>query len=176
MGTGWYRPGAIPDRLVFLLTFHKFPRSTLMASLLHALRAIEWAKLPPWLSVIAVISTAYFATRAGRKQRRIALFDRRLEVFDAALELIGTVIRTGKVKSDDFQKFLWKKRECDLLFNSGISTYLNELSRKAREVYALEGAVDEIPKRDRREALLWFSEQGDVTRKKFSKYIAFREA
>ena len=150
-----------------------------MDSLLHALRTIDWAKLPPWLSITG-IGIAYFGNRAVGKQRRIerrlVLVDRRMEVFNAALDLIGTVMTTGRVEIDEFQKFLWKKRESGLLFNSRIAKHLNELSRKAREVYALEGAVDEIPKRERKEALLWFSEQGDVTRKKFSKYIAFREA
>jgi len=82
-----------------------------MDSLLHALRTIDWAKLPPWLSITG-IGIAYFGNRAVGKQRRIerrlVLVDRRMEVFNAALDLIGTVMTTGRVEIDEFQKFLWK--------------------------------------------------------------------
>ncbi len=122
--------------------------------------------------------TAYIAWQQyknNKNQFRLALLDRRSKVFNATGELIATVLSEGKVANRDLTKFLWETRETEFLFGSDIAAYLHELYGKAAEIYGLENAVDEEPRKQRVRALMWFSGQGDEAKKKFGEYMAFRD-
>jgi hypothetical protein len=75
----------------------------------------------------------------------------------------------------DLKEFLWDTKESEFLFGSDIKAYLHELYGKASDVYALENPVDDEQRSLRKETLKWFSGQGDELKKKFGKYMAFRE-
>ena len=144
--------------------------------------SIDWEKVVRVLSaslvpVIGAVTTyiAWQQHKTNKNQFRLALFDRRLRVFDSAGELIGTVLRSGKVEVDDLLKFLRETRENEFLFGSDIAAYLQELYGKASDVYSLEDASDAGPRNQRKEALIWFGGQGDEIKQRFGKYMAFRE-
>jgi hypothetical protein len=146
-----------------------------VVKILSALVTVFSALLTPIIGAIAV-NIAYQQHVTNRRQLRLSLFERRLKVFDSSSELIGTVLGRGKVGNDDLFKFLRETRENEFLFGPDIAAYLHELYGKASDVYALEGATDEEPKKQRVATLLWFSGQGDKVKKKFGKYMAFPDA
>jgi tRNA A-37 threonylcarbamoyl transferase component Bud32 len=148
----------------------------------HAFCTVDWEKLVRVVSalLVPVIAgvTAYIAwqqSKNNKNQFRLALMERRSKVFNATGELIATILRQARINNDDLAKFLWETRETEFLFGSGIAKYLHELYEKAVDVYSLENAVDEQPRRQRVDALRWFSGQGDESKKKFGEYMAFRD-
>jgi hypothetical protein len=143
----------------------------------------EWEKVIPILSAMLTPAIALLAAyiawqqhKTNRDQFRLGLFERRSKLFDSAGKLIGTVLRCAKVTDADLGEFLWDTKESEFLFGSDIKTYLDDLYGKASDVYSLENAADEEQKNQRKQALLWFSGQGEELKKKFGKYMAFRES
>jgi hypothetical protein len=159
---------------VFELIFRLFGWENVVKGL-AAVVSVFSALLTPMIAAIAVyIAFQQYVT--NRRQLRLALFERRLKVFESASELIATVLSRGKVGNNDLFKFLQETRENEFLFGADIAAYLHELYGKASDVYALEGATDDEPRKQRIATLLWFSGQGDKVKKKFGKYMAFPEA
>jgi hypothetical protein len=141
---------------------------------LEKLTRVFAALLTPTIGAIAVY-IAFQQYKTNKNQFRLALLERRLKVFDSASELIATVLRHARVDVPDLTKFLSGTRESEFLFGSDIAVYLHELYGKAAEVYALADVPLEEANQ-RAEVLKWFSGQGDEAKKKFGKYMAFREA
>ena len=144
--------------------------------------SIDWEKVVRVSSalltpLIAVLATyiAWQQHKTNRNQFRLALLEKRLKVFNGAGELIATVMRKAKIDSDGLAKFLWETRERDFLFGTDIAAYLDELYGKAADVHVFEDAVDEEQRNEKKEALSWFAGQGDELKKKFGKYMAFKE-
>jgi hypothetical protein len=142
----------------------------------------DWEKVVPALSAMLTPAIALLATyiawqqhKINRDHFRLGLFERRSKLFGSAGKLIGTVIGRGKVTEADLREFLWETKESEFLFGADIKAYLHDLYSKATDVYASENAVDEEQKKQRKETLLWFVGQGDELKKKFGKYMAFRE-
>ena len=142
----------------------------------------DWEKVVPILSAMLTPAIALLATyiawhqyKTNRDQFRLGLFERRSKLFGSAGKLIGTVLQRGKVVDADLKEFLWDTKESEFLFGSDIKAYLHELYGKASDVYALENPVDDEQRGLRKETLKWFSGQGDELKKKFGKYMAFRE-
>lgn len=145
--------------------------------------SIDWEKLVRVLAasltpVIALLAVyiAWQQHKTNKDQLRLALFERRLKVFDSTGELIATVLRQGKIANDELMNFLYDTRENEFLFGPDIAAYLHELYGKASDVYSLEEATDEESKKQRIEALNWFSGQGDEAKKRFGVYMAFKKA
>jgi hypothetical protein len=143
----------------------------------------DWEKLVRVFSALLTpaiaLLVAYIAwqqQKTSKNQFRLALFERRLKVFNSTGELIATVLRRGKVANDELVNFLYDTRENEFLFGPDIAAYLHELYGKASDVYSLEGATDEESKKQRIEALKWFSGQGDEAKKRFGIYMAFKKA
>jgi hypothetical protein len=145
-----------------------------VVKVLTGLVSVFSALLTPVIAVVAVY-IAWQQYKTNKNQFRLALFDRRSKVFNSTGELIATVLRLARVEKADLTKFLWETRESEFLFGSDIAAYLHELYGKASDVYSLEAATDEEPRKHRVATLLWFSGQGDEAKKKFGKYMAFRE-
>jgi hypothetical protein len=124
---------------------------------------------------IITIYIAWQQHKTNKNQFRLALFDRRYAILDAARELIGRVLREGRVDSDDLTAFLWKTKESDFLFGSDIDQYLHELYEKAADVYVFHEAFDEDKKKKKIDALRLFSGESERAKQAFAKYMAFRE-
>jgi len=141
--------------------------------ILTGLVSVFSALLTPVIALVAAY-IAWQQHKTNNNQFRLALFDRRLKVFNSAGELIGKVLREARVEIADIPKFLWETRESEFLFGSDIAAYLHELYGKAADLHALAGAPPEEAYR-RTEVLRWFSGQGDEAKRKFGKYMAFRD-
>jgi hypothetical protein len=149
----------------------------------HFACTIDWEKVvrvfSALLTPLIAIITIYIALqqyKINREQFKLALRDRRMKVFEATIELIVAVLRTAKVEQTDLTKFLVGTSERDLLFGSDITDYLKTVYDKAVDLYALADAAGEEQKAQWKAAVMWFSGQSEEARKKFAKYIAFKES
>lgn len=131
--------------------------------------------LTPLIALLAVY-IAWQQHKTNRDHFRLALLERRLKVFGGVQELIATVLRQARIRPEDLSKFLWETRESDFLFGPEIGKYLHELYAKASDVFIFEEVVDQESRNKKRDALVWFSGQGDETKKKFGHYMAFTRA
>jgi hypothetical protein len=142
----------------------------------------DWEKVVPLLTAMLTPAIALLAAyiawqqhKTNRNQFRLSLFERRYKLFDSTSKLIATVLKRGKIANTDLEEFLWDTKESEFLFGNDIKTYLAELYDKAVDVYSLEAAADDPQKEKRKQTLLWFSGQGDEIKKRFGRYMAFRE-
>ena len=132
------------------------------------------ALLTPMIAVVALY-IAWQQHRTNRNQFRLALLEKRLKIFNGAAELIGKVLRLGRIESEDLSQFLWETRESDFLFGPDIADYLKEVYGKAADVHVFGEPVTEEQREHRKAAILWFSGQGEELKGQFSKYMAFKE-
>lgn len=146
----------------------------------HILQVFS-ALLTPIIAIVTVCilwqqkNVADQRQKTNRNQFRLALLEKRLNVFNGAGELVATVLRTGKIDSDALQKFLWETREKEFLFGTDITAYLDELYKRASDVYTYENPQAPEQAEQRKKSVLWFSGQYDELKKQFMKYMAFKD-
>ena len=148
----------------------------------HFACTIDWEKVvsvfSALLTPLIAIITGYIAVqqyKINRNQFRLALLDRRLKVYEATIELIATVLRTGRVNQPDLDKFLIGTSERDL-FTPNVAKHLDAVYNKAVEINAIGHPVPQQQAQQWKAAAEWFSGKTEVTRKVFSKYIVFNES
>src|SRR5450755_2316417 len=97
---------------------------------------------PEWITVLAALLTpvlaafgAYIAWqqwRTNRNKLKLDLFERRFTVYDAAIQLINSILRAGKVDQADLNIFVSRTRSAAFTVGGKIENYLNkELYRRA---------------------------------------------
>jgi hypothetical protein len=147
----------------------------------HLACTIDWEKVvnvfSAFLTPVIAITTAtiaYQQYRLNKNQFRLALLDRRLKVYEAAIELIATVLRTGRVDQPDLDRFLIGTSERDL-FTPDVAKQLDAIYDKAVEINAIGHPVPQGQSQQWKAAADWFSGKTQETMKVFSRYIAFNE-
>lgn len=147
----------------------------------YTLCLIDWEKVVRVFSALLVptigVVTTYIAWQqhnTNRRQLRLALFDRRLKVFNSTVKLIATGLRRARVELDEIFAFLSETREHEFLFGADIAAYINDIYHKVVELQAQMFAPPEEAKK-RTELLVWFNGQTDEAKKKFGKYMTFKE-
>jgi hypothetical protein len=128
--------------------------------------------LTPLIALLAVY-IAWQQHKTNRDHFRLALLERRLKVFNGTQELIGAVLRRTQIGPNELQKFLWETKEGDFLFGADITNYLHELYKRASLIWTYEEVTDQELRNERKDALIWFSGQGDEAKKNFAQYMAF---
>lgn len=139
------------------------------------------ALLTPAIGV-ATVAIGVIALRIHRQQAitnrlqfRLALFERRMKVFDATMDLIAAVLRDARVDLPRAFQFLRETREHELLFGPDVKEFIEELYHKAVDLHTIDATAnpDDIPKTT--EILNWFAGRSDAARRTFLRYIDFRE-
>ena len=151
-----------------------------MRYLVHTVRAINWeeivrvfAALPTPVIAGIALYIAWEQKQINRGQFRVALLDRRFKVFEATAELVAKIQSHARLGQEDLHIFLYETRGNEFLFGDDIKAYLNEVYERASTVHALEGAPQDLE--DLRAALLWFFGQGEEMKRRFAKYMTFRD-
>lgn len=133
------------------------------------------ALLTPTIAVVAAY-IAWQQHKTNKNQLRLALFDRRLKVFNSAGKLIATILREARIEWRELGEFRSETNESDFLFGPDITNYLNELYTKAIRVHALVTAQNPENAAEQTQVFTWFEAQLDEVKKKFGRYMAFKEA
>ena len=141
---------------------------------------IDWERLVRVLAAlltptIAVVTTyiAYQQYQTNRRQHRLALFEKRMEVFNSTMDLIASVMRDARVELDQLFALLRETRDNELLFGPEIGEYIYEVYKKGVDLCTRATVAGQEARKV--ELMLWFSQQSKVARDKFLKYLDFRK-
>lgn len=142
-----------------------------------------------WLTVITAavaLWIAYQQYQTNRAKLRLDLYDRRFRVFDAVGTLLATVYRDADVDIAAISKFTVLTNEAVFLFGPEVPAYLHELRTNAVKLRALNDKLHESnlpigPERsqaaqENADVLNWLILQFDESRKRFARYLDFRQA
>jgi hypothetical protein len=166
-----------------------------MFDLEDLMRLLSGALTPVIAIIAAYIAYQQFLTnrRKGesdaqfaKSKQRFDLYDRRLAVFNAAMDLIATVQHMPPEEiHEPLFTFHRAISESYFLFDQDILDYLQLLNAKYNQFSVLNrwAASPMLPEGDKGQqriddalALqLWFGDQFDEARRKFSKYLFLRE-
>ena len=138
------------------------------------------AGLTPMIAILALY-VAFQQYRTNREKVRLDLFDRRMAIFDALMQLLRIIGRDGTISNEELVRFSADTNNAVFIV-AELSDYLDEIykhavdlqysSNREGEDSVPEGELKEltIKTRDYRE---WFNQQFKTARTKFSKYLTF---
>ncbi|MCI0351103.1 MAG: hypothetical protein L0Z53_16885, partial [Acidobacteriales bacterium] len=145
--------------------------------------AVFSALLTPAIAIVAVY-IAYQQAATNRRQHRLALFDRRMNVLNSTMKLIASIMQDAHAELDQLFQFIRDTRDHEFLFGPEVGEHINQIYRKGVELRAKNevlkagmraGEERQAAIERETELLDWFAEQMAVTRKTFLKYLDFRE-
>jgi hypothetical protein len=131
--------------------------------------------------VVAYI--AYQQHKTNRDKLMLDLYDRRLKVFEGLQVLLSVIFREGKCTDQERYEFLRATVEGSFLFDKDIANYLDTIHENTLKLGTIH-AVLNIPNGDKQDQAVekernlfnWFMDQFEVSKKKFAKYLSFRQA
>jgi len=139
--------------------------------------------LTPIIAILAVY-IAWQQYRINRYKVRIDLFDRRYKIFDTLMSLLGHIAQRGDIADEKLNEFLRSTKDSEFLFKKDIPEYLDEIYKNAGVLHRQEEMLKSQPLprgesrkkvvEKRRELFDWFTSQFDVARKRFAKYLSFK--
>jgi len=142
--------------------------------------SIDWEKVVRVFSALLTPTIALLAAHiawqqhlTNRRQLRLALFEKRWTVFNSTATLIAVVLQTAQMQLNEIQAFDIGTRDQEFLFGADIVNYLEDVRSHAVSLEAL-GAPGQ-PNPARTALVQWFSGQIGEAKKKFGKYMAFKE-
>lgn len=123
--------------------------------------------------------------RASRLKQRHELYDRRLSIFTAVMDLVGAAHGDPDKKRVELFKFHRAISESYFLFGQDIIDYLNELGRRYNRLQYINQRLEQqsLPVGDERSKLAdeeaelsnRFGDQLEEARRQFSQYISLGE-
>lgn len=150
---------------------------------------MDWSKVAPLLQslltpviAIATIALGVVTIRIQRQQARtnalhlrLALFERRMKVFDATMNMIAAVLRDAKVDLNQLFDLIRETRDHEMLFGPEVGKYIEEVYSRGLELRTriVVGTQEDIQRST--DLLKWFNGQSAVARQIFLKYMDFRE-
>ena len=139
------------------------------------------AALAPITAIVA-LGIAYRQYRLERIKFRHELYEKRLAIFNATMNLLAIVMRTSNVQMGDLIKFLQDTNQCYFLLGKDIADYLDEIYKKGVDLNCrcemisdsdLQAGEDRTRYiKEKRELLKWFTDQLSVVKEKFAKQIS----
>jgi hypothetical protein len=145
--------------------------------------------LPAWIQyaqAFALIIIPFVGAWIAWQQVTIArvklqhdLYDRRFAVFQAARKLLAEVLGHGYASDDQIRSYVVGTGDAGFLLNDEISTYLEEIRKRATRLQAIKHTLEPLPVGDQRTALVqedekifsWFMEQVPVLVEKFKPFL-----
>jgi len=139
--------------------------------------------LTPVIAILAVY-IAWQQYRINRYKVRIDLFDRRYKIFDTLMNLLGHIAQRGDIADEKLNEFLRSTKESEFLFKKDIPEYLDEIYKNAVDLHCQEEMLksQQLPIGLKRNEVVekrgkifdWFTSQFDISRKRFAKYLNFK--
>jgi hypothetical protein len=138
------------------------------------------------LAPITAIFLAWVSFRQYQIQKnqfKFDLYNRRLQVFKALTELLGAVLRDGNVDTQKLNSFIVGSSEDEFLFDKEVSQLIDTIRTKAIHLQFVIGRLSDqslgvcserTKLAEEHFALLgWFTDQFEISKKIFKKYLAF---
>lgn len=138
--------------------------------------------LTPVIAGIAVY-IAYQQYKTNRDKLRLDLYNKRYKVFDSLKTLLGHIAQQLNVKHEQVYEFKIATKEAAFLFEEDILTYLDNVSKKALDLWADHEKLENLPVGEERSAKVdetselfsWLMKQSEVAVDKFNKYLKFEQ-
>ncbi len=134
-------------------------------------------------SVVAYI--AYQQHKTNRNTLRFNLYDRRLKVFEGLMVLLWVIRRKRTCNDQERYQFQRAIVEGSFLFDKDIAKYLDTIHNKNLELGTIHAMLklNCFPREDKRDQTVekesqlldWFMDQFEVSKKKFARYLSFRQ-
>lgn len=141
------------------------------------------AALAPLIAIIAVY-IAYQQFQTNRSRLRHDLYEKRIKIYRKIYEHLGSVVAFGDVQRERIIDFYSETSDSHFLFDNEISDYVELIYQKSNELNRgmkyIKGeykcSEEERQKAVDKDAqlMLWFSNQFEVTKKKFTKYLRIK--
>ncbi len=97
---------------------------------------------------IGVALVGYSQWRTANQRVVLDLFDRRIKVYDKIEDVLGSIVRHGTARHEDFRAFVQAKAEARFLFGNDVSDYLEKLIKDVAFMNTYTDAViDAAPDR-----------------------------
>lgn len=117
---------------------------------------------------------------------RLDLFEKRSSIYIHIMELLAKIAQDARIDSARLLEFLRKTKDNEFLFENEITLHIDEIYKKGLELQRCCARLDDhngLPVGDERTKLAnklvklqdWFSDQFQVTREKFKKYMDVSE-
>lgn len=125
---------------------------------------------------------AYQQFRLGREKFKLDLFEKRFSVFAGTRRLLSQVLTDGDIKLEYLFEFRAAVAEATFLYESDITSYLDEIDKKALHLNALREEMKPLPVGAERsrlageisETLGWLTDQLPQLKIRFAPYLKFR--
>jgi hypothetical protein len=139
------------------------------------------AMLTPTVALLG-LGIAWGQWRTNRNKLKLDLFDRRHAVYEASVQLINSILGSGKANSEDIFVFTSKTRSAGFLVGAGVMNYLDEALRaRAVDLETLQAELPDLVGLERVENVKkqselkkWFAGQYAVLESQFEDALTLR--
>jgi hypothetical protein len=88
---------------------------------------------------------AFQQWRTNHNQFRFALFQRRIGVYDAVIELMAIIAGKGEVTWEQLRGYAVKTREASFIFDDQVQAYCNEVYKRGVKLMVAHHVVETAP-------------------------------
>ncbi len=124
---------------------------------------------------------AYRQYRTARAKFKLDLFEKRFQVFASARRFLTKILQKANTDLDALFEFRAGVAEASFVFSTDMTTYLDEIDRRALRLHTLHEQMNPLPAGEERTALAgtisqelqWLTGQLPELKKRFSPYMEF---
>lgn len=142
---------------------------------------LDFWKLVTILIGAFVAYVTYQQSRTARAKFKLDLFEKRFQVFASARRLLTKILQKANTDLDALFEFRAGVAEASFVFSADITTYLDEIDRRALHLHTLHEQMNPLPAGEERTALAsaesqeleWLTGQLPELKNRFSPYMEF---
>jgi hypothetical protein len=131
---------------------------------------------------VVTIYIAWQQWRTNRNQFRLHLFDRRIAVYDAVLDLSMRLAAKGTISKEELHQYATVIKVVSFIFDDKLQAYCDELFKKGGQL-SMAYEVMQAPSAPsyqqmvelHRDLVLWFIEQIKELKPRFERFLRIRE-
>jgi hypothetical protein len=130
------------------------------------------------LDGLKTIAALLVRRHVDEKKLRVELYDRRITVFNAIRDYMWAVLASGRVQTEDEQKFLQSTQQVSFLFGKSIKRFVDEIFEKSGRLRALPAMEGKLSGKaleqnlDKQNAIKeWFMREAKGLEHRFGKYL-----
>jgi hypothetical protein len=132
----------------------------------------SWDAVDVGLTAALAVISWFFGWTMGKRQRRVALFGKRLPLYEATRRFLSRVLESARVELDWLMELQRETRNRDFLFREEVGEHIDKLYKKGLRLWLLQEKhrMDEVE-----ELIEWFVTQVDETKRVFGKELDVTE-